>query len=142
AATSAPPAPANPLPAPLEDGITFLGYDQPARVAAGETVDITLHWHATDTPSQDYTVFFQLLDTNNTYIAGADSPPLNGDYPTSLWQPDDTITETRQLTLPADLPPGNYFIATGLYDPATGARLPLVGGRGTDTITWRFTVGE
>jgi len=29
------------------------------------------------------------------------------------------------LTLPADLPPGEYPVSVGLYDYAGGARLPL-----------------
>ena len=33
--------------------------------------------------------------------------------------------ETVTLTLPADLPPGEYPVSVGLYDYATGARLPL-----------------
>ncbi len=33
--------------------------------------------------------------------------------------------ETVSLTLPADLPPGEYPVNVGLYDFATGQRLPV-----------------
>ncbi len=115
-----------------------MGYTQPDTAVGGQSIDITLQWQATATPSQDYTIFFQLLDPTQTYLLGADSPPLNGDYPTSLWRAGDTITESRTLTLPANLPAGDYWLATGLYDPASGARLPLLGGG--DAILWRLPI--
>lgn len=140
AAHETPPPPATQLDIPLADGILFVGYEQPDTTVSGNPLDITLQWQATETPSQDYTIFFQLLDANQTYITGADSPPLNGDYPTRLWQAGDVITETRQINLPATLPPGEYWIAVGLYNPHTGARLPRLDGSGQDHIRWSFTL--
>jgi hypothetical protein len=34
------------------------------------------------------------------------------------------------LLLPAELPPGDYQVLVGMYDPATMERLPLVDARG------------
>ncbi len=145
-ASQAPPPPRELFPVLLEDGIRFVGYELNYKGAdtavVGQTLDVTLQWQAISTPSQDYTIFFQILDSDKNYIAGADSPPLNGDFPTRLWREGDIITETRSLILPPDLSPGAYHISLGLYDPTTGARVPLVGGRGTDNISWGITITD
>ena len=47
--------------------------------------------------------------------------------PTSLWIPGETLVETVALTLPADLPPGDYTLALGLYDENSMERLPVTG---------------
>ena len=124
----------------FEEGIVLQGYDQPETAVAGQALEITLHWQATATPSQGYTVFFHLLDANQNYVLGADSPPLNGEYPTYLWRAGDRITETRRFELPATLPPGNYFVATGLYHPLSGVRLSLTEAGGGDSIVWPLII--
>ena len=43
------------------DGIALVGYSLDSR-----TLNLTLYWQATDTPSQDYTVFVHLLDESGT----------------------------------------------------------------------------
>jgi len=54
-----------------------------------------------------------------------DRQPLDGAYPTHLWQPGETLTDPLTLTLPNNLPPGNYRLAIGLYRLDTMERLPL-----------------
>ncbi|RMF04729.1 MAG: hypothetical protein D6768_02525, partial [Chloroflexi bacterium] len=73
----------------------------------------------------DYTVFVHLLDENDQMVAGSDSQPLNGRYPTTIWQADETIPDTHTLPLPQNLPPGTYRLALGLYHQPSGQRLPL-----------------
>ena len=58
-------------------------------------------------------------------VAGNDTQPLEGRYPTSLWAAGETIPDRHTLSLPADLPPGPYRLALGLYHQPTGERLPL-----------------
>ena len=50
-------------------------------------------------------------------------PPLGGAFPTSSWDPGDTIYDPIDLQLPESLSPGDYDIALGMYWPDTGARL-------------------
>jgi hypothetical protein len=57
-------------------------------------------------------------------LAQADGPPVQGDYPTSLWAPGETIVDQRDLPIPADLPPGEYGVNVGLYWDE--GRLPLL----------------
>jgi hypothetical protein len=48
-----------------------------------------------------------------------------GAIPTSTWQPQRYITWTHTVPVPPDIPPGDYRITLGLYDPADFTRLPL-----------------
>jgi len=51
-------------------------------------------------------------------------------YPTSFWEPGETLTDTHHIHVPPGVAPGAYRIAVGLYDPATGRRLPVVNESG------------
>jgi hypothetical protein len=55
-----------------------------------------------------------------------DSPPVLGGYPTNEWTLSEVITDRTQLPVGADTPPGTYRLFAGMYDEATGERLPLV----------------
>ncbi len=105
---------------------TLLSYE-----LAGDQGSLTLNWQANAAVQTDYTVFIQAWSTAGlaqvgelgTYAAGFDGPPRQGDYPTSLWQPGDIVVDTHPLDL-SRLPEGAYILLTGLYNPATGERLP------------------
>jgi hypothetical protein len=60
-------------------------------------------------------------------VAQKDQPPLNGAYPTNLWDAGDIIADKIIIPLPADPPPGEYQIVAGLYDFQTGQRLTVPG---------------
>jgi hypothetical protein len=101
---------------------------QPRPVLAaqpGATVSIPLRWLAVGAPTTDETVFVHLVDAKGKLVAQADGPPLADRYPTSAWDAGELIDDTRQLPLPANLPPGRYTVQVGWYLPGTGARLPV-----------------
>ena len=129
--------PQNRLGISFEEGISLSGYD----LVPGDPIRLTLHWKADRRPSQDYTVFVHLLDENGDWLAGADAPPVNGFYPTALWQADDRVDDRHLLTVPPDLPPGRYSVLVGLYDPVTGARLARQDGSG-NFVELVLTVAE
>jgi hypothetical protein len=130
----------NELDVALADGIRLQGYDlNPESPSPGESLELTLFWQAMATPLQEYTVFVHLLDSSGNQVTGADSPPVNGDYPTTLWQAGEQILDEHTMLLPADLPPGEYGLAVGMYNPDSGARVPLAEGTG-DTIQWTLVV--
>jgi hypothetical protein len=105
-----------------------------ATITAGEPVSFSLLWEAISTPPLDYTVFVHLLDENDNIVAGHDSQPLAGHYPTSIWTPGERILDPHTLPTPDSLPPGQYRLAIGLYDQPTGERLPLnFADNGTDS---------
>jgi hypothetical protein len=71
-----------------------------------------------------------LIGPDGQMAAQGDGPPLQGVASSSLWRAGDTLLDRHDLGLPADLPPGAYRLAVGLYDLATLQRLPVtVDGR-------------
>ena len=40
------------------------------------------------------------------------------------------MVDTRLITLPADMSPGEYRVHTGIYDPVTGQRVPITDANG------------
>jgi len=91
-------------------------------------IDVTLIWRGDQTPDLSYTVFVQLLNPDGQVIAQADSIPAANTRPTSGWRPGEYIVDVQQLTFHPDAQPGPARLIVGLYDPATGARVPLASG--------------
>ncbi len=98
---------------------------EPTTIAAGDTITLNLLWRATSRPDRDYTIFIHLLDTEGNLVAGNDSQPLNGGYPTSIWSGGERLLDPHMLPTPAALPPGQYRLALGWYHQPSGERLPL-----------------
>lgn len=84
-------------------------------VQAGETITVTLWWTARQPPPVDYSISIRLLDTQGNLIANQDSPPMQGQAPTSTWQPGVIQYDQHRLTLPAALTPGTYIIGVSVY---------------------------
>jgi hypothetical protein len=106
-----------------------LGYNAPAlALKPGSTLDLTLYWRAEAEMRTNYTVFTQLLDPAKQVVAQVDLQPQGGSAPTTTWLPGEIVADSYKLPLPADLPPGDYRLITGMYDPATGERLPVTSG--------------
>jgi hypothetical protein len=112
----------------------LLGFDlSDASLAPGQTLDVTLYWRAISADHADYRVFLHLLDPKNDtqsgIVAQMDSAPRSGTYPFWVWHPDETLSETLSLSIPPQTPPGEYVLLAGIYDSATGERLPVLGAR-------------
>jgi len=58
-------------------------------------------------------------------VAGQDGEPGGGYAPGTGWELGVFITDRRGLLLPDTLAPGEYTLIAGLYDAATGQRLPV-----------------
>jgi 4-amino-4-deoxy-L-arabinose transferase-like glycosyltransferase len=113
-----------PLDAGFGDSFALRGYDvKPEHLRPGETLTLTLYWEETAKVERDYTVFVHVLNEKGELIVQQDQAPLNGNYPTSVWSTGEGIVDERALVLPADLLPGEYRLAVGLYAPETGERL-------------------
>jgi uncharacterized membrane protein len=97
--------------------VTLLGADCSAGCQAkpGESITLTLYWRAEAALEINYTIFTHLLDPAETVLVNADHAlpkPMPG------WVPAEIITDSITLPLPSDIPPGDYPIEVGLYDPA------------------------
>lgn len=84
---------------------------------------IHLEWYTPTGARGDNKIFVHLypeLDAN--FVAQSDVRPGNNALPAGNWLPG-TLHDTIVINL-ADVPPGNYLPAIGLYDPVTFERLP------------------
>ncbi len=121
------PTPTHPLWANFDQQLIFHGYSlPPTPLSPGERVPLTLVWQAQAAPPTDYAIFVQLRDVQNRTLVSADHQPYQGHLPTSTWPAGAVIQEMTWLDLPPDLPPDDYPLYVGLYDPATLERLPLL----------------
>lgn len=106
---------------------TLTGYQldpQPAR--PGQNLSLTLFWQVNAPIEVDFTVFAQLVNSQNTILAQGDGKPQQGFYATPFWQPGETVVDLHPIALPANLPPGQYDILVGLYQANNGARLQIL----------------
>lgn len=126
-----PPQPQTPQEHRFADGITLLGYDLVREQATDKAMaKVGLYWHSTTKPNNSYTVFVQLLDPNGVLAWGWDNPPCRRTCPTESWQPGEFMRDEYTLPL-ANITPGTtYTLTTGMYDPATSQRLPLLSTTG------------
>lgn len=109
-------------PADTADGIRLQGYDLDSQ---REDLMLRLFWESGDGASNDWTTFIHMLDDSGELVAQFDGPPLGGLLPTSQWHRDALYIDRREITLPDGLVPGDYHLRVGLYNFATGERLPL-----------------
>ena len=106
----------------------LVGYDFPQNVMQpGDTLPITLFWQAQARMPEDYQVFVHLMGPDGRPVAQGDKSPLDGDWPTSAWEPGQTFRDDYQIEIPVDLAPGAYELRVGLYrladfTAAAGAR--------------------
>ncbi len=128
--------------------ITLVGYDidfvmngaNPSRHeaarATGQLLNLTLYWQCQTRPPADFTVFVHVLDEGGNIVTQMDRPPLNGDYPTSVWDPGEVIVDS--LAVPLTTPElldstassRELWLRIGLYRPEDGSRLPVLGPDG------------
>ncbi|MBI1879690.1 MAG: phospholipid carrier-dependent glycosyltransferase [Chloroflexi bacterium] len=100
---------------------------------------VTIAWQAQAPHLPDYTVFVQILDADtNERLAGVDTPPLKGEWPTSRWVKDEVVVDEYLVAIPLGFAPGYYKVIAGLYQPETGQRLTLADGQDHWTLPWTF----
>ncbi|MHB1132533.1 MAG: DUF2079 domain-containing protein [Chloroflexota bacterium] len=91
----------------------------------GGELRLRLHWDVRGRLDASYTTFVQLLAPGPRVAAQKDALPLAGTFPTTFWLPGDSLDDEYVVPLPADLAAGHYSLIVGLYDNASGARLPV-----------------
>jgi len=119
------------LRATLGEEIELLGYDLSAEeIAPGEVLTLTLHWRALGRIEKSYKVFTHLLDEEGRIQAQRDQVPGQGTRPTNTWLPGVVISDLYHIETTPSLPAGLYRLEVGMYDPASGRRLPVYDERG------------
>jgi hypothetical protein len=111
-------------------------------VQVGGTLGLVLYWHAQSPVTARYTVFTQLFDPTGTLVAQQDNWPVAGLAPTDTWNPGAVIRDPYQLTLPSDIPAGEYQLLVGLYDEQGRRTLTLADGSERDHLSLPVVVND
>jgi hypothetical protein len=122
----------------LGESIRLRGYDlEMPQSESDQTLKVTLYWQATQTISEDYTVFVQVLDQSGRLVTQKDNQPVEGTYPTSVWQTDVIVPDTYLVPIPPQVRSGDYRMIAGMYLFPSLERLPVTqdGHGGTDYVT-------
>lgn len=112
------------------DRIRLEGYSiNDSSFAAGDILQLTLFWNPQSPISNRYKIFVHVIgDPDSPPVAQHDGEPVGGLVLTTMWKPDESVRDNHGVFLPLDLPRGDYKLAVGLYDAATGERLTLADG--------------
>lgn len=104
--------------------LTLIGYDLANENQ--QNLKLKLYWRSEAVLPLDYTIFVHIRNEAGEMVAQKDQPPLQGAYPTSLWDPGEIVADEIVIPLPPALD-DSYEIVVGMYDFNTGARLPVPG---------------
>lgn len=105
------------------ENLKLQGYDL---LPAPGGADLRLFWETEVATATDWITYVHLLDDQGELVAQFDGPSLEGLKPTSEWQPRELHIDRRHISLPLDLPAGDYLFRIGLYNRDGGERLPLL----------------
>ena len=115
----------------LGEMVAFLGYNTNVEAPRpGDSLRITLWWQALAEMDRDYSVFVHAVDHGGRIWAQHDQLLLRDGRGTSTWKPGEIVTQLHGLELPANAPPDEYAVRTGMYYWETGERLPVWDERG------------
>lgn len=129
----APPQPAQRLDPPSQFGVhaLLLGYDlrRTDRPGGGGQLEVVLYWEALQPLLPPHQVFVHLVDGEGALLAQDDGLPggRGAPAPSGTWLPGEFLTDRHLLDIPADAS-GPFALRVGLYDSASGQRLPVDGG--------------
>jgi 4-amino-4-deoxy-L-arabinose transferase-like glycosyltransferase len=116
---------ATPLAAQFGNEIALDGYQLERDEAE---LRVTLRLAALRQPDHDYTFFLHVEDDSGEIVAQSDAQPVEGQYPTSIWDAGEVVVADWRVPLPPALEAGAYRIWIGLYEWQSGARLPVQSG--------------
>jgi len=120
-------------------------WDDALSLRAGQALHLTLTWRVLARPRASYTIFIHLIDANGVPCFGHDYTPLGGAFPSYLWFPKwlegQQVIDPYRLSLPSDIPPGQYWLEVGMYEMGSIRRIPQFDFEGT-MVGDRFILGS
>jgi hypothetical protein len=88
----------------------------------GEALEVTLVWQAAAAMTADWSAFVHLYAPDGRLVAQQDGYPVGRMLPIRLMTPGVPVEDVRRIPLPEGLPAGEYKLAMGVYDIASGER--------------------
>lgn len=138
------PEPPTPADYRFTGGLTLAGYDLPQTATPGGTLPLAFWWRTGDrlALNADMVQFIHLFHSNGQDYWVYDRPPFGDRFPTSDWPGGVTLRDSVSVPLPADLPPGEYTVRTGLYEPVNRDRLVVTDSGGTVVTDYSIILGK
>ena len=128
-----------PLEVELDNGVALRGFAlQPALegdllvVRPGQAIYLTLRWEAGEAVTGNAAVFCQIVGpfnpaTGSPVWAQHDGVPANQERPVAGWEAGEQVDDRHVMWLDAAAPAGDYVLWVGMYDPASGERVVVIG---------------
>jgi hypothetical protein len=115
----------------LGNMVNLLGFDlSHTRANPGDTLPLTIYWQASGPTDLNYTLFVHLVGPDGFLHGQVDQFPDAGAAPTTSWAPGQVVIDEISLPVASDAPSGTYHVAVGMYDAASGGRLPITDASG------------
>ncbi len=108
------------------DLITLSGYVLDTGDAGpGDRLRLTLYWHVHQTLDRTYSSFVHLTDASRRIYAQHDNLFVGALYPTTRWRTGERVSEVHEISISREIPPGDYTLGVGIYDPRSLERLAV-----------------
>ncbi len=99
-------------------------------LAPGDKLTVVPVWMSNGDIERSYKVFCHILSQTGELAAQRDDFPLAGVRQTPSWRPGELIEDSYEIKLEDDMPPGEYQVSLGMYDPESMHRLPVYDAAG------------
>jgi len=110
--------PRYPLDARLGE-IALVGFDSVEQVRRGDTMTLTLYWHALEKPTRDYLLAIELEHARERVRFSAVQRPASATFPTRAWNAGEIWLDQIALTIPGDAAPGDARLVLKVIDEAS-----------------------
>jgi len=118
------------------DRVELVGFDLDLpsgdTVGAGQRFRVTWYWRALENPPSGYKVFVH-IDGNGLRLNG-DHDPVDGRYPPKLWEREDVIADSQELTVPANFRTGEYVMYVGWFSGSNRLKVESGPNDGVDRV--------
>ena len=122
--------------ASFDGRVELIGYDfdlpRGDSVGAGQRFSVTWYWRVIRRPPAGYRIFVH-IDADGLRLNG-DHDPVEGRYPTTLWEPGDIIADTQSLVVPANFRTGDYVMYIGWYSGSDRLKVESGPNDGLDRV--------
>lgn len=135
----------NPISFPLDNvqlnELHLLGYDLSAEMShSGEPLRVTLYWQARKKVENAYQIKVALVNSRGQIAVEQVFAPADGKFPTTEWNPGETLRDSVVLNIPAELAAGDYALSAALVLPDKPTKLAPLGTVHVEAPEHVFTV--